>query len=571
MDNNTFSIPDARDDNATVAALAALSPIAYDRVRVEEAARIGCRVETLDRQVDDARREVAASRKEAAAAQLQSDAAAAPMGQADAAVEIARAAGLDEIAYDQHKREIAARIGITAATLDRQVGAARRAANHDAEDAGADRPPEFSDESLALRFTEKHARDLRYVATWGRWFRWDGVRWAGDDTLDVFNRARAVCRHAAAECNDQRVSSRIAAAQTVAAVERLARADRRHAATVEQWDADPWVLNTPGGVLDLRTGSVRPHSPTDYLTKIATVAPGGECPRWLRFLAEITQNDAELIEYLQRFIGYSLTGSIREHAFAFLWGPGGNGKSVLLGTVAGLLGDYATTAMPDVFTVGRNDQHPTHLAALRGARMVMVTETEEGRRWAEARLKSLTGGDRISARVMRGDPFEFAPVFKLWIAGNHRPGLRNPDPAMRRRLHLLPLTFVPSKPDPELPDALKAEAGGILAWAVKGCIAWQKSGLAQCETVKAATAEYFAEQDLLAEWIGERCETAAGKTTPARAAFTDWKRWATERGEDAGTEKRFSAEMERHFAKQRTKTGREFLGVRLLPTEGGVW
>ncbi|MDE2582750.1 MAG: hypothetical protein KGL52_14040 [Rhodospirillales bacterium] len=176
-----------------------------------------------------------------------------------------------------------------------------------------------------------------------------------------------------------------------------------------------------------------------------------------------------------------------------------------------------------------------------------------------------------SGRALRGDPFEFSPVFKLWIAGNHRPGLRNPDPAMRRRLHLLPLTFIPSKPDPELPEALKAEAAGILAWAIRGCVAWQAQGLTQCAAVKAASAEYFAEQDLLEEWIAERCETSPNKSMPARAAFSNWKHWATERGEDAGTEKRFSAELERHFAKKRTMTGREFLGVRLLPAEGGTW
>jgi putative DNA primase/helicase len=203
--------------------------------------------------------------------------------------------------------------------------------------------------------------------------------------------------------------------------------------------------------------------------------------------------------------------------------------------------------------------------------MVLVTETEEGRPWAESRIKSLTGGDRISARVMRGDPFEFAPQFKLWIAGNHRPVLHNPDPAMRRRLHLMPLTYVPPKPDTTLPDVLKAESPGILAWAIKGCLAWQREGLNPPQIVLDASAEYFAEQDSVANWFAERCERTRGAETSTRALFTDWQQWAKTRGEDPGTERRFSGAMERFAARKRTKTARVFMDVRLLPSETGVW
>ena len=275
--------------------------------------------------------------------------------------------------------------------------------------------------------------------------------------------------------------------------------------------------------------------------------------------------------YIRRWAGYTLTGIVREHAFLFTWGPGGNGKSVLLGTVAAALGDYATTAMADVFTATRNEQHPAHLASLRGARMVLVTETEEGRPWAESRIKSLTGGDRISARFMRGDPFEYSPAFKLWIAGNHRPALHNPDPAMRRRLHLMPLTYVPPAPDTRLPDALKDELPGILAWAIRGCTDWQREGLNPPQAVQDASAEYFAEQDSVANWFAERCERTRGAETSTRALFTDWQQWAKARGEDARTENRFSGAMERFAAKRKTATGKVFVGVRLLPSETGAW
>lgn len=219
-----------------------------------------------------------------------------------------------------------------------------------------------------------------------------------------------------------------------------------------------------------------------------------------------------------------------------------------------------------MFTTGRNDQHPTHLASLRGTRLVAVTETEEGRAWAESRIKSLTGGDKISARVMRGDPFEFSPVFKLWIAGNHRPVLRNPDPAMRRRMHLMPFTFVPAKPDPKLADALREEQPQILQWAIDGCLAWQRDRLKPPAAVMEATNSYFEEQDSFAAWVAERCERKAIAETPSRAAFADWKRWTGERGEEAGTEKRFSEVLQRHAMKRRTKTSKVLVGLGLLPS-----
>ena len=220
--------------------------------------------------------------------------------------------------------------------------------------------------------------------------------------------------------------------------------------------------------------------------------------------------------------------------------------------------------------VGRNDQHPTHLASLRGARLVAVSETEEGRAWAEARIKALTGGDRVTARVMRGDPFEFSPEFKLWIAGNNRPVLHNPDPAMRRRLHLVPLTYVPPVPDRELTEALHAELPEILAWALRGCARWQREGLNPPPIVREATDAYFAEQDVIGEWMGERCEVHPTFRAPSSALFRDWKQWATSRGEEAGSEKKFSGQMERHAGKQRTKAGVMFLGMRLLPGDTGV-
>jgi putative DNA primase/helicase len=317
---------------------------------------------------------------------------------------------------------------------ERKAEAAAKARN-----AQRDGPlPPFSDEALALRFAERHLGDLRFVAAWNKWLIWDGARWRIDDTILAFDYSRAVCREAAAECNKPRLAATIASAKTVAAVERLARADRRISATVDQWDADPWALNTPSGVIDLRTGKMRPHRAEDYITQITAVAPGADCPLFLAFLARITDNDASLVSYLQRVLGYALTGLTKEHALFFLFGTGANGKSVFLSTVSGVLADYHKTAAPETFTVSHNDRHLSELARLRGARMVSVTETEEGRHWAESRIKQMTGGDVVTANFMRQDHFEFRPVFKLFVAGNHKPSLRSVDEAIRRRFNLIP-------------------------------------------------------------------------------------------------------------------------------------
>jgi putative DNA primase/helicase len=233
----------------------------------------------------------------------------------------------------------------------------------------------------------------------------------------------------------------------------------------DQWDFDPWLLNTPAGVVDLRTGMIGPHNPNHYMTKITAVAPAGDCPLWHKILARITGGNTELQDFLMRVMGYCLTGITREHALFFGYGTGANGKGTFLNTMTAILAGYAAVAPMETFTATPTDRHPTDLAMLRGARLVTAQETEEGRRWAESRIKAMTGGDPISARFMRQDFFTFLPLFKLFIAGNHKPGLRGVDEAMRRRLNLIPFTVTISVADRDvqLADKLKPEMPGILA------------------------------------------------------------------------------------------------------------
>jgi putative DNA primase/helicase len=433
------------------------------------------------------------------------------------------------------------------------------------------RPPEYADDALALKFSDLCRDELRYTAAWGRWSEYVGVSgngayWKRDETLGVYDRARRVCRRISATCEDKRLAPRIASAVTVAAVERLARSDRRHAATVEQWDADHWLLNTPGGIVDLRAGVLRPAEREDYCTKITAVAPGGPLKLWLSFLERITDRRVELQQFMQRMCGYALTGITRENALFFLYGTGANGKSVFINTISGILGDYARTAPIEAFIASGNEHHPTDLAGLQGARLVTAVETEDGRRWAESKLKALTGGDRIAARFMRQDFFEFTPQFKLLVAGNHKPGLRTVDEAMRRRFNLLPFTVTIPAPerDTELTDKLREEWGGILQWMIDGCLAWQCETLNPPEIVRVATEDYLSAEDALGRWLDDYCVTGRAHWTSGAALFASWREWCDRNGERPDSQRRFSQNLEaRGFVQNRTRTARGFTGIAL--------
>ena len=444
-------------------------------------------------------------------------------------------------------------------------------------------PVGFSDDALALRFAEAHGTRWKYVAAWGQWFAHDGAVWQGDKTLEALDLARGICREACEDvlCMDleparrERIVKEMRSSRSVMAVQTLARADRRHAATVEQWDADPWLLNTPGGEVNLKTGEMRPHRLESFATKMTAVTPAaGPCPTWHRFLARITGNDAELVGYLQRLCGYALVGEVVEHVLVFLYGLGANGKSTFVNTVAGIMGSYGQTAPMDTFTETAGAQHPTDLAMLRGARLVTATETEDGRRWAAAKIKVLTGGDRIAARFMRQDFFEFTPQFTLVISGNHKPGLRAVDEAMRRRMHLIPFTHtIPlNERDTGLPKALEAEWPAILAWAIEGCLQWQKAGLNPPAIVSSATEDYLADEDTLGQWLEDATVREFGAFESTSALHRDYREWAESTGEKFLGVKRFSqALVDRGLTKDRRATAKGFTGRRLRDLGARPW
>jgi putative DNA primase/helicase len=405
----------------------------------------------------------------------------------------------------------------------------------------------ITQDGVARVFAHRYADRLRYCHHAGAWYEWTGSHWQRDEMALAFQFARELGREFTAASNPAEVKE-VRKITFAGGVEKFAKSDPALAVTAAYWDRDPYLLGTPGGTVDLRTGILREPDPADGISKITAVAPSrtAECPRWLAFLDE-TFGDAELIRFLQQWGGYCLTGDTKEHALLFGSGSGGNGKSVWLNAHTGILNDYATTAPMATFAASTSDRHETELAMLRGARMVTASETEEGRAWAEARIKQLTGGDPISARFMRQDHFTFKPQFKLTIIGNHKPVLKNVDDAQRRRFNLIPFNRKPAKPDRDLEAKLTAEWPDILRWLIDGCLDWQaSSGLVRPAAVVAATDVYFEDQDLFSQWLADICDAEIGNNYKWEATgllFASWSAYSTSAGEKPGSIKAFSAEL----------------------------
>jgi putative DNA primase/helicase len=347
----------------------------------------------------------------------------------------------------------------------------------------------------------------------------------------------------------------------------MAKADRRQATTVEAWDADDFTFNSEIATFNLRIGESHPPRPSDYITKISAcrcAPPWTPHPVWTAFLERIAP-DPELRSFLQRFIGYCMTGATTEHKFVFAYGTGANGKGTFINTIVAIFGDYATIADVGTFIAAATERHPTDVAKLHGYRLVVAQENEKGRRWDEIKIKTMTGGDKMTARFMRCDFFDFTPKFKLWIVGNHKPRLDHVDEAMRRRMLLVPflVQIPPQERDPNLMDKLKAEWPAIMRWALDGCLEWQRIRLAPPKIVTDATDEYFADQDLTKQWLDDCTEDSGPYAfTPVGQLFASWKTWCDERNIKAGSSQAFSeALVDRGFTKKRVQGVRGFRGL----------
>lgn len=373
----------------------------------------------------------------------------------------------------------------------------------------------------AERLIAKFGASFRYCGAWNRWLYWNGKRLVNDDTGEIFRCAKATVRsiyaEAAASTDDFRRKElakhavRSESDSKIRAMVNLAKYEPMVAVTPEQLDTDPWLFNVMNGTLDLRTGELKPHSIDNLITKLAPVTydPNADCPKWKEFLNQIFAGNQELIRYIQKIVGYSLTGDTREQCLFFLYGHGSNGKSTFLDTIQEFMGpDYCKQTPSDTLMAKKNDGGvPNDIAMLKGTRLVSSVETEQGKRLNEPMVKQLTGGDKISARFMRGEWFEFKPTFKIFILTNHRPNIVGDDNGIWRRIRLIPFEVIipPEKQDKQLGEKLKAELSGILNWAIDGCMMWQREGLGMPDDVARATNEYRKDMDILGDFFEERC------------------------------------------------------------------
>ena len=420
-----------------------------------------------------------------------------------------------------------------------------------------------------LQLSEEFANRVNGFIRWTPGLEWmvnNGTHWEKDDRLNRFNEAKAICRGAASKMDSPKIAAKICSAGTHNAILNLARSSQGIVTSVMDWDKHPMLLNTPGDVVDLETGKQVSRDGLLF-TQVSGVHPSSMAtPIWDRFISEVFDYDLEMVEFMQRMGGYSLTGSIKEQKLFFLHGNGANGKSVFLDVLRAIGGKYSYNLPSEALMTSKHESHPTMLASLHGKRLAISSEIEESAHWAEARIKSMTGDETLTARYMRQDFFEFRVSHKHVIAGNFKPRLKGDDFAMARRMVLIPFAqrFEGSRRDNNLPEKLKAEYPGILAWFIEGARKWSESGLAIPGAITEASREYMAEQDDIGLWVASCCEQVKGARELATNLFASFEAWKRTNGEHAGSAKTFSQRLERTYDKKRVTRGMEFIGLRLI-------
>ena len=396
----------------------------------------------------------------------------------------------------------------------------------------------LSEDALSVEFVSQNAHRLKWTAGM-EWFRNTGHRWAPDDGLKRFDYARKVARETAAVLTDKQaaLARKIASNGTVSSIVALSRSDPRISIPVDAWDSDSMALNTPNGVVDLKSGNIRPRA-GDFVTRCARCTPDSSIatPTWLHFLDTVFDHDEEMIEFMRRLLGYFITADRREQKIFFAHGIGSNGKSTLFNFFQWLCGDYALDLPAEVLMTQRNPGHPTELAQLRGIRIAISGEIERGSHWAEARINRLTGEETLTARVMRGDPFTFTQTQKHLVVGNHKPRLDGSDPALIRRFVLIPFdaVFSAGQRDMTMIDKLKKEAPGVLAWIVQGSVEWFRDGLQIPSKISNSSAEYMEENDDIGTWMVECCLMESGSPlSKAADLYESYSTWIKARGQFA--------------------------------------
>ncbi|MBI4595133.1 MAG: hypothetical protein HY730_02015 [Candidatus Tectomicrobia bacterium] len=402
----------------------------------------------------------------------------------------------------------------------------------------------FTDVGNAKRFASKHGDNVRYCFPFSRWFVWDSKRWLPDDIGKIMRKAKSVIKEMYSEvkCIEDKEDRKefikhvmsCESERKLKSMVSLAQSESRIPILPGELDQDSWLLNCLNGTINLKTGELQPHNREDMLTKLAPweYDPKAQCPNWLDHLNKVMNGDQGMISFLQRALGCSCTGITDERVIFIEHGSGANGKSLTNDVIVLALGDYAARTPTETLLVKKYDGGiPNDIARLNGARFVNSSEVEAGRRLAESQIKDLTGGDKITARFLRAEFFEFYPLFKIWLSTNHKPVIRGTDNAIWDRIRLIPFTVrfegKEKKPKNELMEAFKNEMPGILNWLVQGCLDWQRQGLNPPKKVMGATDDYRTEMDILGNFINECCHLAKTAECTVKDLYERYGKWCT--------------------------------------------
>lgn len=434
----------------------------------------------------------------------------------------------------------------------------------------------MDDTGNADRFCENFGELLRYSYVTKNWYFYDGRKWdfdesghvkkIADDMLVEMKKEFALCTD---EDEEKAFMKHLKYTRNSKGKKNfITESEHRLSIHVNDFDKRKREINTQNGVLNLRTGELLPHSHDQFLSRISYVEYTDkiDCPGWINFLNDVFDNDQDLIKYIQKAVGYSLTGLTTEQCLFFTYGNGRNGKSTFIDVISSIMGDYATNIQPEsIMVANRSTGANSDIARLKGSRFVTTVEPSEGMRLNEGLIKQLTGGDKVTARFLYGKEFEFEPEFKLWISTNHKPIIRGRDDGIWRRIHLIPFTVqIPKdKVDKNLKYKLKKELVGILDWAVVGCLLWQKEGLEKPDKVKAAVKEYQSEMDVVSAFLENCTRKVAHKDTKAIELYHAYAQWADENNEYKMSSSKFGKELSLRFEKIRMNYGVVYKGVEL--------
>jgi putative DNA primase/helicase len=410
---------------------------------------------------------------------------------------------------------------------------------------------QFTDTTNAERLYKEFGSVIRYNGAWKKWLVFNGKRWVVDDGSLIHEMGLKTIR---GRYNDLLKTSDYRDRLEIERFGVLSESVRRRESTIKaaSWikelvidsneiDKNPWLICVKNGTLDLSNGTFREHERGDFISKMADVEyqPEADCPDWKKFIREIMNYNNELIQYLQTVSGWAITGDTSEQTMFILYGSGANGKSTFLNTLMYLLGDYAIATPTETFMSKKGEQIGNDLARLRGTRFVTTTETEQGKKIAEPLIKQITGNDKITARFLYGEYFNFKPTFKVFMATNHKPSIRGADHGIWRRIKLIPFTnrIPEEKQDKHLEEKLKKEASGILNWILEGVSRWQKEGLKAPPVVLTATDEYRSEMDIIGNFVKDCCVQKPGIIIKVRELYKAYEKWCNENNEHLVSER----------------------------------